>query len=132
MALNFNLNLASQGHMASNNNSTESAGSLASTNAESAGSLAFVSQSSSGGLLSNNSQVDEFVSSNPFAPQIDYSQYESAGSLACESAGSLACGESAGSLACAGESAGSLASAGGCESAGSVASGGGDSFSSFC
>ena len=103
-------------------------------NSESAGSLASAGQAS-GGLLSSPAQCDEFVSSNPFAPQIDYSQYaESAGSLASESAGSLACGsESAGSLACVGsESAGSLASAGGCESAGSVASSGGDSFSSFC
>jgi len=131
MALSFNLNLSSQ-NTPSHNGSSETAASLASSNSETAGSLAYVS-GSSGGLLSSSSQVDEFVSSNPFSPEIDYSGYESAGSLGCsgESAGSLASGESAGSLACSGESAGSLASAGGCESAGSVSSGG-DSFSSFC
>lgn len=126
MALSFSLNLSQSN--ASNNNSVESAGSLASVNnnSESAGSLASAGQTSS--LLSSPAQCDEFVSNNPFAPQIDYSQYSN------ESVASSSCGETAGSLASAGcESAGSLAfSGGGCESAGSVASSGGDSFSSFC
>ena len=101
MALSFNLNLSSQTGTSSNSSRSESAGSLASNNTESAGSLAYVSQS--GGL--SGSQVDEFVSSNPFAPTVDYSVYDSSDSVACgsESAGSIASsdfGSDSGSSGC--------------------------------
>lgn len=138
MALSFNLNLTSQGNTTSRDNNTETAGSLASNNAETAGSLACSNTGS--GLIANNTSIDQFVSSNPFAPQIDYSKYESvetAGSVAsngAETAGSLAFmgAETAGSLAFTGaETAGSLAFSG-AETAGSVAfSDSSSSFSSF-
>ena len=85
--------------------STETAGVIASNNnVETAGTIA----------MAQGSMIDSFESSNPFAPQIDYSQFasvpETAGSIACETAGSIAFGdvETAGSIAC--ETAGSVAS----------------------
>ena len=124
MALSFNLNSSPQysssrsesaGSLASNN--TESAGSLASVNTESAGSLAYVSQSGSLG----GTRTDEFISSNPFTPAVDYSSFESSDSVACGS-------ESAGSIAYGSESAGSIASS---DCGGDSGSSGCD-FSSFC
>lgn len=120
MALGFNSNLFNantNAQTASSQKSNETAGLLAS-NAETAGSIA-ATGSETAGLLASNAQIDTFQSSNPFAPEIDYSQFasipETAGSLACETAGSIAFGgvETAGSIADAGcETAGSLASSG--------------------
>ena len=98
--------------------SNENAGVIAS-GSETAGTLA---AAETAGLIASSSNIDTFQSSNPFAPEIDYSQYssapETAGSLACETAGTIAFGDI--------ETAGSIADAG-CETAGSVA----DSGSSF-
>lgn len=115
MALGFNSNLInSNAHSVAN---AETAGSIASANSETAGSIAAASTETAG-LIASNAAIDSFQSNNPFAPQIDYSQYssapETAGSVACETAGSIAFGDSA-------ETAGSIASAG-AETAGSVAS----------
>lgn len=112
MALGFNSNLFNTQTSA---RSSETAGVIAS-NSETAGTVAAAS-SETAGLIASNAQIDSFQSSNPFAPQIDYSQYssapETAGSLACETAGTIAFGdvETAGCVADAGaETAGSVAS----------------------
>ncbi len=112
MALGFNSNLFNtNAHTASRSN--ETAGVIAS-GSETAGSIA---SAETAGLIASNAQIDSFQSSNPFAPEIDYSQYsqapETAGSLASETAGCIAFGDI--------ETAGSIADAG-CETAGSVAS----------
>lgn len=98
--------------------SIETAGSLASTQtAETAGSLAWTS---------DNGGVDNFVSSNPFAPSIDYSQYTSAPSV--ETAGSVACFIGGGDFGGA-----STVSAGGdCGGASAASCGGGGGFTSVC
>lgn len=124
MALGFNSNLfntntqsrstETAGVIASNNNSVETAGTIAT---ETAGTIA----------MTQGSVIDSFESSNPFAPQIDYSQFasvpETAGSIATETAGSIAFGdvETAGSIAC--ETAGSVASVDSGSSFGSFDSG---------
>lgn len=123
MALGFNSNLFNT-NTHSSARSSETAGVVAS--AETAGTLAAAS-SETAGLIASAGQIDSFQSSNPFAPEIDYSQYssvpETAGSLACETAGTIAFGDC--------ETAGSIASAGS-ETAGSVASSdSGGSFGSF-
>lgn len=111
MALGFNSNLFNTNTARSN----ETAGVVAS-HSETAGSIA---SAETAGLIASNAQIDSFDSSNPFAPEIDYSQYssapETAGSLACETAGMIAFGDV--------ETAGSIADAG-CETAGSVADSG--------
>ena len=116
MALGFNSNLFNTNSYTASK-STENAGVIAS-GSETAGSLA---AAETAGLLASNSQIDSFQSNNPFAPQIDYSQYssapETAGSLASETAGTIAFGD----VGC--ETAGSIADAG-CETAGSVADSG--------
>ena len=113
MALGFNSNLFNTNTQASSR-STETSGVIAS--GETAGSLASANAETAG-LIASNAAIDSFQSNNPFAPQIDYSQYssapETAGSVAYETAGAIAFGDS--------ETAGSLASAG-AETAGSVAS----------
>jgi len=118
MALGFNSNLFNTNAYTASK-SAENAGVIASGN-ETAGSLA---AAETAGLIASNAQIDSFQSSNPFAPEIDYSQYssapETAGSLASETAGTIAFGDI--------ETAGSIADAG-CETAGSVADSG--SFSS--
>ena len=120
MALGFNSNLLNT-HAQSR--STETSGVIAS-NSETAGSLASAGAETAG-LIASNAAIDSFQSNNPFASQIDYSQYssapETAGSVACETAGTIAFGDC--------ETAGSLASAG-AETAGSVASSDGG-FGSF-
>ncbi len=121
MALGFNSNLFNT-NTQSSSRSSETAGVVAS--AETAGSLAAASTETAG-LIASAGQIDSFESSNPFAPQIDYSQYssvETAGSLACETAGVVAFGDC--------ETAGSIASAG-TETAGSVAFSDSGSFGSF-
>ncbi len=120
MALGFNSNLFNT-HAASR--SSETAGVVASSS-ETAGTIA-AAGSETAGLIASNAAIDSFQSNNPFAPQIDYSQYssapETAGSLASETAGSLA-SETAGTVAFGDvETAGCVADAG-CETAGSVAS----------
>lgn len=125
MALGFNSNLFNTNTQAQARGA-ETAGSLASVNSETAGSLASnVETAGTIAFVNSNNQIDSFQSSNPFAPQIDYSQYaniETAGSVADAGA------ETAGSLAFDAETAGSLAFSG-AETAGSVASG--DSGASF-
>lgn len=121
MALGFNSNLFNTNTQASSR-SSETAGVVAS--AETAGVIA---STETAGLIASAGAIDSYESSNPFAPQIDYSQYssapETAGSLACETAGVIAFGDC--------ETAGSIASAG-AETAGSVAfSDSGSSFGSF-
>ncbi|MBR1943821.1 hypothetical protein IJ843_08820 [bacterium] len=120
MALGFNSNLFNT----QTQRSGETAGVVAS-NHETAGSIA-AAGSETAGLIASNAQIDSFQSSNPFATEIDYSQFasmpETAGSIACETAGSIAFGDI--------ETAGSIADAG-CETAGSVASSDGGSFGSF-
>lgn len=101
----FNHNSTAEAMGASSKDSTETAGSLA-AETETAGSLASVPQ------------YDTFVSSNPFAPTIDYSQYSSAP----ETAGSIASVETAGSIAFSGDGA-SISSGG---DGGASFSGGGD------
>lgn len=115
MALGFNSNLFNTNTQAQARGA-ETAGSLASANSETAGSLASnVETAGTIAFVNSNNQIDSFQSSNPFAPQIDYSQYANI--------------ETAGSVADAGaETAGSLAFSG-AETAGSVASG--DSGASF-
>lgn len=110
MALGFNSNLFNTNTQA---RSTETAGVIASNNnVETAGTIA--TETAGTIAMAQGSMIDSFESSNPFAPQIDYSQFasfpETAGSIACETAGSIAFGdvETAGSIAC--ETAGSVAS----------------------
>lgn len=123
MALGFNSNLFNTNTQSARSNetagviatSTETAGVIASANAETAG------------LIASAGQIDSFESNNPFAPQIDYSQFASVP----ETAGSIAEAETAGVVAFGGiETAGSLASAG-AETAGSVAFSDSGSFGSF-
>lgn len=125
MALGFNSNLFNTNTQAQARGA-ETAGSLASANSETAGSLASnVETAGTIAFVNSNNQIDSFQSSNPFAPQVDYSQYaniETAGSVADAGA------ETAGSLEFDAETAGSLAFSG-AETAGSVASG--DSGASF-
>ena len=125
MALGFNSNLFNTNTQAQARGA-ETAGSLASANSETAGSLASnVETAGTIAFVNSNNQIDSFQSSNPFAPQVDYSQYaniETAGSVADAGA------ETAGSLAFDAETAGSLAFSR-AETAGSVASG--DSGASF-
>lgn len=120
MALGFNSNLFNT-HASSRG--SETAGVVASSN-ETAGTIA-AAGSETAGLIASNAAIDSFQSNNPFAPQIDYSQYssapETAGSLASETAGTVAFGDV--------ETAGCVADAG-CETAGSVASSDGG-FGSF-
>jgi len=125
MSLGFNSNFMTQ----------RDTSSFMSSNRDSSGGQPFArgdNQSETAGALANN-MVDAFINSNPFASEIDYTQFanvpETAGSLAfgAETAGSLAFGsETAGSLAFGTETAGSLAF-GGAETAVSIASSGGDS-----
>ena len=127
MALGFNSNLFNT-NTQTQARGAETAGSLASANSETAGSLASnVETAGTIAFVNSNNQIDSFQSSNPFAPQIDYSQFAN-----IETAGSVADAgiETAGSLAFDAETAGSLAFSG-AETAGSVASSdGGASFSS--
>ena len=87
MALGFNSNLFNTNTQASSRTS-ETAGVVA--NAETAGTLA--SNTETAGLIASNAAIDSFQSNNPFAPQIDYSQYaniETAGSVADAGFGSF-------------------------------------------
>lgn len=121
MALGFNSNLFNTNTQA---RGAETAGSLASVNSETAGSLASnVETAGTIAFVSSGDQIDSFQSSNPFAPEIDYSQFAN-----IETAGSIADAETAGSIAFDAETAGSLAFSG-AETAGSVASS--DSGASF-
>lgn len=117
MALGFNSNLFNTNSYTASK-SAENAGVIAS-NGETAGMIA---ASETAGLIASNAMIDSFQSNNPFAPEIDYSQFaETAGSIASEeTAGMIAFGDV--------ETAGSIADAG-CETAGSVADSG--SFGSF-
>ena len=85
MALGFNSNLFNT-NTQTQARGAETAGSLASANSETAGSLASnVETAGTIAFVNSNNQIDSFQSSNPFAPQIDYSQYaniETAGSVA--------------------------------------------------
>lgn len=116
MALGFNSNLFNTNTQA---RSAETAGSLASVNTETAGTLASnIETAGTIALVNSGNEIDSFQSSNPFAPQVDYSQFaniETAGNVAdvaIETAGALAFDvETAGSLAFSGaETAGSVAS----------------------
>lgn len=121
MALGFNSNLFNTNTQA---RGAETAGSLVSVNSETAGSLASnVETAGTIAFVSSGDQIDSFQSSNPFAPEIDYSQFAN-----IETAGSIADAETAGSIAFDAETAGSLAFSG-AETAGSVASS--DSGASF-
>ncbi len=119
MALGFNSNLFNTNSYTASK-SAENAGVIAS-GAETAG---LIASAETAGLIASNSDIDSFQSNNPFAPEVDYSQFaETAGSIAdagCETAGMIAFGDA--------ETAGSIADAG-CETAGSVADSG--SFGSF-
>ena len=112
MALGFNSNLFNTNTSRSN----ETAGVVA-THSETAGSVA---AAETAGLIASNAKIDSFDSSNPFAPEVDYSQFANAP----ETAGSIAAAETAGMIAFGDvETAGSIADAG-CETAGSVADSG--------
>ena len=115
MALGFNSNLFNtNSQTASSSRSNETAGVLAS-NSETAGSIA-AANGETAGLLASNGAIDSFQSSNPFANEIDYTQFanvpETAGAVAdaYETAGAIAFDgvETAGTVAC--ETAGSVAS----------------------
>ena len=123
MALGFNSNLFNTNSQTASSKSSETAGVIAS-NSETAGVIAST-KSETAGLLASNGAIDIFQSSNPFASEIDYTQFANVP----ETAGTVADAyETAGAIAFDGvETAGSVA----CETAGSVASGDcGSSFSS--